>query len=115
MSWVNFADETGHGPAQSSRYRLVWGKNSVRVERIWEKGLSVKADEVRRVPGLADLYQGDRHVASVLLCSEMVEGGEHHFHFKRLSLHADEPPRDYALVFETSALLPPPDIVRAGF
>lgn len=114
MSWEIFADDAGADRTRTPRYRLVWGKNSAPVERLWAKGLSIKTGDDRKVPGLAELYRGERHIASVLLCSDAVEAGEHRFHFKRLTRHADTPPRDYAPEPDPLALLPSPDRARAG-
>ncbi|SFH00049.1 hypothetical protein SAMN04488020_105275 [Palleronia marisminoris] len=114
MSWEIHADDPRAAGTPNPRYRLVWGTRSAPVERLSEKGLSIKLDDSRGVPGLADLYQGERHIASVLLCSDAIEAGEHRFHFKRLTRHADGPPRDYAPDPDPVAFLPSPDRARQG-
>ena len=114
MSWENFADVPRPDRIPTAGYRLVWGKHSTPVERMWTEGLSIKVGGEQSVPGLAELYDGDRHIASVLLCSDAVEAGEHRFRFKRLTRHADAPPRDYAPEPEPATLLPSPDRARPG-
>ncbi len=114
MSWEIFADDPAAGRAPTPQYRLVWGNHSAPVERLWAKGLSIKKGDDRKVPGLAELYRGDQHIASVLLCSDVVDAREHRFHFKRLTRHADAPPRDYAPEPDPMALLPSPDRARPG-
>lgn len=114
MSWETFTRDPITARIPGPRYRLVWGKQWAPVERLWAKGLSIKVDDGRSVPGLADLYQGDRHIASMLLCSDAIEAGEHRFHFKRLTPHAETPPRDYAPEPDPIAFLPSPERTRPG-
>ena len=96
------------------RYRLVWGTRTVPVRSLWDKGLSIDAETPFKVPGLVDLFRGDEHVASVLLCSDAIEAGEHRFHFKRMTHFSDGPARDYAPEPDPLAFLPGPDRVRPG-
>ncbi len=92
--------------------RLVSGRRSVPVRRLWRTGLSLGRAEARGVRGLVHLYRGADLVGTGLIVSDGVVEDEHLFHFKRLTL-ADAPPaRDYAP--EASALPPHRGPWRAG-
>ena len=95
--------------------QLRWGDASVPVRRIWKGGLALDIG-TRPLPGLVQLYAGDRHLATGLICSDAIEHGEHRFHFKRMTFCMDRAPADYAIQDDTAiaGLLPAPDRIRAG-
>ncbi len=88
----------------AAAYRLAWGTRSVPVRRIWRGGLALDPGAVRHMPGRVRLLRGAEHVATGLLVSDGIEGGEHRFRFKTLAFADAAPARDYA----ADGAAPPP-------
>lgn len=65
------------------RMRLEVGGESFTVLRYWETGLAVDAENAAHLRGLADLYDGGRHVAQCLIVASEEDGDEVVFEFKR--------------------------------
>ena len=94
--------------------RLVWGEHSAPVRRIWKDGLALDAG-IGSLPGLVSLLDGERHVATGLICSDEIDGDEHRFHFKRMTFAAESPPLDYATGDTVPAgMLMSPERMRSG-
>lgn len=77
------------------RMRLEVGGESFTVLRYWETGLAVDAENAAHLRGLADLYDGGRHVAQCLIVASEEDGDEVVFEFKRQTAAGDQPPVDF--------------------
>ena len=77
------------------RMRLEVGGESLTVLRYWDDGLAVGADEAAHVRGLADIYDGPRHVAQCLIVASSEAHGEMVYEFKRNTAAQDRPPVDF--------------------
>lgn len=79
---------------KTSRMRIEVGGESFTVLRYWDTGLALEG-EVPHLRGLADLYEGGRHVAQCLIVASAEEAGEMVFEFKRNTAAVDRPPADF--------------------
>ncbi len=78
-----------------SRLRILADGTLLPVLRSWSGGFATAAD-APPLRGRVDLYDGSRHVAHclIVLCAE--EGGERRYEYKRRTLPAEGPARDFA-------------------
>ncbi|WP_333830637.1 hypothetical protein [Pararhodobacter sp.] len=66
------------------------------VLRLWETGFAVDARRVPRLRGLVDIYDGPRHIRQCLIIASENDGNEMSYDFKRATVIAEDPVRDYA-------------------
>jgi hypothetical protein len=78
------------------RLRLEVGGESFTILRYWDSGFAVDAEDAPRVRGLADLYDGGRHLAQCLIVASSEEEGEMVYEFKRNTAATDRAPLDFA-------------------
>lgn len=92
-----------------SRMRIEVGGESFTILRYWDTGFAVESDTAPHMRGLADLYEGKRHVAQCLIVASAEESGETVFEFKRHTTALERPPADFVREESVAAgLLPSP-------
>lgn len=74
--------------------RVVSGKMSWPVRRLWKGGFSLSAGA--RIRGFVEIYDGDAHLFSCLAYATAIEDGEQLFKIKRQSLYLAAAPTDFA-------------------
>ena len=77
------------------RMRIEVGGQSFTILRYWNTGFAVDAEAAPNLRGLADLYEGSRHVAHCLIVACGEEAGEMVYEFKRNTATLDGPPADF--------------------
>lgn len=78
-----------------SRLRVHFGDEVHPIRRFWHDGFAVGAAQAPHLRGLADVYDGGRHVFQCLIVATAVEGDELVCGFKRLTSVADRAPLDF--------------------
>jgi hypothetical protein len=82
--------------AGPERVRLKAGKVDVAAVRLGPVRLSVASADAVRLPGLVDLYEGERQVSRCLIVAAEVRAGETIFELKRESPMRLSAPKDFA-------------------
>ena len=72
-----------HNLRKVSRLRLNVDGQTYPVLRMWKAGFSVAENTTPHMRGLADLYDGARHLFQCLIVAGEAEGGEMRYEFKR--------------------------------
>lgn len=80
---------------QKRKLRLDVGGVTFSVLRYWQDGVSVRADRAPHVRGLADIYEGQSHIAQCLIVASSEAFGEMVYEFKRNTAALDQPPADF--------------------
>lgn len=81
---------------KKSRLKVIAGKDSFPILRMWDTGFTLDADVAPQLRGLVDVYDGTRHLYQCLIVASDEEGGEMSFEFKRATEAHDRPPLDFA-------------------
>lgn len=79
---------------QNRRLRLEVGGQSFVILRYWDKGFALASTQAP-LRGLADLYDGGRHLAQCLIVASSDEGAETVYEVKRQTIASDAPPADF--------------------
>ncbi len=80
---------------KSSRLSVQVGDQVLPILRLWDNGFSVDAERTPRLRGLVDIFDGPRHVSHALIIAAGEEAGEMTYEFKRDTIIAQTPIRDY--------------------
>jgi hypothetical protein len=78
-----------------ARLRIVVGDEIYPILRFWETGFALDADQVAHLRGLADIYDGTRHLYQCLIVASGIEEGELICTMKWSTATADRPALDY--------------------
>jgi len=81
---------------QSSRLRIETEQGYFRVLKLWDAGFAVAAQDMPRIRGLVDMYEGPRHLFQCLIVASQEDGPQVLYEFKRVTAVSDTPPRDFA-------------------
>ncbi len=90
--------EAAHRRAQRKGTRLSvhMGDAAFPILRLWETGFAVDPARCPRLRGLVDIFDGPRHISQALIIAASEDEGEMVYDFKRETVVADGPIRDYA-------------------
>lgn len=90
--------QAAHKRAQrkGSRLSVHMGEAAFPILRLWETGFAVDPARCPRLRGLVDIYDGPRHISQALIIAASADDGEMIYDFKRETVVADGPIRDYA-------------------
>lgn len=80
---------------RSRRLSLHQGDQVFSIRRMWAGGVSLAAEDVTRLRGLVEIYEGPRHILTCLIQATEFEGEELICTFKRASKVADRAALDY--------------------
>lgn len=81
---------------KKSRLKVRIGEQSFTILRYWDGGFALDAEDAPHLRGRVDLYDGGRHLSECLIVASAEDEGEMVYEFKRETMAADRPPRDYA-------------------
>ena len=81
--------------ARKSRLRIQIGEAVFPVLRFWHDGFALDAALAPKLRGLADAYDGSRHVFQCLIMASSEENGQRVYEFKRSTAVRDTAPLDY--------------------
>jgi hypothetical protein len=84
-----------HNLKRKVRLRVHFGDAVVPVLRLWDDGMALDAEQILHLRGLADIYDGSRHIFQALIYASAVEGGELVCSFKRSNVVSEQRPLDY--------------------
>ena len=80
---------------RKSRLRVHLGQQVYPILRFWEDGFAMDADHATHLRGVADIYDGARHIFQGLIIASMVENGQLVCEFKRSNAVSERPPLDF--------------------
>lgn len=81
---------------RGSRLSVHMGDAVFPILRLWETGFAVDPARCPRLRGLVDIFDGPRHISHALIIAASEDEGEMVYDFKRETVVADGPIRDYA-------------------
>ncbi len=84
------------GMKRSSRLRVHVAGKTLPVLRLWKSGFAMEAGSPR-LRGHIDLHDGSNHLFRCLIIASEEEDGVQSYEFKRATLVADRPARDFEL------------------
>ncbi|MEZ7812188.1 MAG: hypothetical protein ACI9O0_000174 [Paracoccaceae bacterium] len=80
---------------KKSRLRVELGGESFTVLRLWGDGIALEPAQLTHLRGLADIYDGGRHIFQALIVASSVENDELICSFKRLNSVNEKAPVDF--------------------
>ena len=80
---------------RKSRLRVQVGEAVFPLLRFWHDGFAMDADHATHLRGVADIYDGARHIFQGLIIASMVENGQLVCEFKRSNAVSERPPLDF--------------------
>ena len=96
---------------QKSKFRIETQDGYFRLLKLWDGGFAVSLDDVPKLRGLVDIYDGPNHLFQCLIVASCEEMYEMHYEYKRMTAVLRNAPRDFAVDDpEVAGLLTKPDV-----
>ena len=80
---------------KKSRLRVELAGQSFAVLRMWEDGIAIEPVQLTHWRGVAEIYDGGRHIFQALIVASSLERDELICTFKRLNSVSEKPPLDF--------------------